>query len=80
MGSKGLYTIYDKIACEMGPVMVYNNDDQARRVYPQAFKGEKKKMSDFMLCRIGWIDTETMLITLDATGVEDVTPFVGGDE
>ena len=74
MGTKNLYTIFDKVACECGPVMIFNNDEQAARAYPLAFKGKEASSKDFMMCRIGSINPETMVITSDL--VEDITPFV----
>lgn len=75
---KFVYTIYDKIAQETGPLMIFNNDDHAIRVYPQAFKNqENPRYSDFMLCCLGTIDIRTMRIfPLDVP--KDITPEMGG--
>lgn len=70
---KSLYTIYDKVAGEMGPIMIFNNDDQARRVYPTAFENSKNKKSDFMLVRIGSVDINTMAVGSEELP-EDITP------
>lgn len=63
MSTKYVYTIFDRVANETGPLIMYNNDEQAMRSYPQAFKGmEHVRVSDFMLCCIGIVDTNTMRI------------------
>jgi len=71
--TRNLYTIFDRIAGEMGPIMIFNNDEQARRVYPGAFENSKNKKSDFMLVRIGNVDVNTMSVSGEEIP-EDITP------
>ena len=71
---KSIYTIFDKVAREMGPMMIYNNDDQARRVWPQAFENSKNRKEDFMLVRLGTVDVNTMVIIPEVDLPEDITP------
>jgi len=70
-----IYTIYDRIAGEMGPIMIYNNDDQAIRAYPQAFENARVKRQDFQLVRLGTINVNTMVIVPEYLP-EDITPEV----
>lgn len=76
MATKKMYTIYDKVAMEAGPIMVFNNDEQAIRAYPLAFKNqEHAKYYDFMLCHIGEIDLELMTVSrVDIP--KDITPIM----
>lgn len=78
--TKFVYTIYDKIAGESGPLFVSNNDEQAMRSYPLAFRSTPDaRYSDFMLCCIGTIDIYTMKI--DPFDIpKDITPVMEGGE
>ena len=71
---KSMYTIFDKVAKEMGPIMVFNNDNQAMRVWPTAFENSKNRKEDFILVRLGNIDVNTMIITQELESPEDITP------
>ena len=72
---KRLYTIYDKVAMEAGPIMQFNTDEAAQRAYPKAFNGDSAPMSDFMICYIGDFDTELMNVNgIDLA--QDITPVV----
>jgi len=74
MASKKMYTIYDKVAMEAGPIMVFNNDEQAMRAYPLAFKNQDNaSYTDFMLCHIGEIDMELMTVSRVEVP-RDITP------
>lgn len=71
---KNIYTIFDKVAQEMGPMMILNNDDQARRVWPTAFENSKNRKEDFILVRLGTVDVNTMVIVPESDLPEDITP------
>ena len=71
---KSIYTIFDKVAKEMGPMMIFNNDEQARRVWPTAFENSKNRKEDFMLVRLGTVDINTMVIVPESILPEDITP------
>ena len=57
---KNMYTIYDKIAKETGPIVTYNNDHAALRALPGAFKGHEESINEFDLYCVGSIDINTM--------------------
>ncbi len=78
---KGIYTIYDRVADEIGPLMIYNTDEQAQRVFPQAFKDQPGvKMKEFSLLKIGTIKTNLVdaidNVLIDAKVMEDITPYL----
>jgi len=59
-----LYTIYDRVAEEMGPVMMAPNDGVAMRGYRAALQQVCPSDSDaYWLYYIGDVDTATMVIT-----------------
>lgn len=67
-----LYTIYDRVAEEMGPIMMAPNDGVAMRGYRAALQQVCPSDSDaYWLYYIGDVDIETMVITpVDPSRIE----------
>ena len=70
---KNMYTIFDRVALEAGPLILSNNDESAQRMYPKAFEGVKVNKNESALIRLGTMDVETMRIVPEDIPV-DVTP------
>lgn len=59
-----LYTIFDKVAKDAGPVFAAKNDGVARRNFDNLIKENKiNKISEYQLYRVGFYDSENMLVT-----------------
>ena len=70
---KNVYTIFDKIGNEMGNLMIYNNDEQAKRAWFKAFENAQNRKEDFIFVRLGTIDINTMVMVPEDIPV-DITP------
>jgi len=57
-----LYTVYDKVAKESGPIFQAHNDQVAMRSFSQMPIDEKVK-GDFELIKLGEYDTEKVQVT-----------------
>nr|QJB19873.1 MAG: nonstructural protein [Microvirus sp.] len=83
---KGIYTIYDTVADEIGPIMIYNTDQQAQRAFPSAFKNNPDiSMKDFKLLHLGYIETNIKTLFDEQTSItaiipEDKTPYLVAGE
>lgn len=65
---KNLYTMFDVVAKESGPIWMGNNDEVAVRNVQALIEREQiKKPEDFHLYRIGTINCESMEITPERT-------------
>jgi len=71
---RGLYTIYDKVMEEAGPLFYANNHAHAMRNFMAMIQDTKiDKVMDYNLVYIASVDTQTMII-------EPAVPFVISDE
>ena len=61
MSKVGLYSIYDKVAMESGPVFQAKNDDVAVRA-TCSLLSDVDKCDDFVLYRVGTFDAENHII------------------
>ena len=78
---KGIYTIYDTIADEIGPLMIFNTDEQAQRSFPSAFKNNPDiNIWDFKLLYLGTIETNLAMFSdiplIEAEIPIDKTPYL----
>ena len=62
MGLKGLYVVYDKVACESGPIIEAKNDAVALRMYTTMASKQQIHTPDFKLMKIGLYDADMMVI------------------
>lgn len=58
-----LYVIYDKVACESGPIFEAKNDSVAFRDFTKVIQKDPINPADFELLRIGSIDHETNILS-----------------
>jgi len=70
----GLYTIYDKVAQETGPLFEAKSDAVASRS-ARNLLSEVQNVDDFKLLRVGYSDKTTGKITVEPVPVE-IDPFV----
>lgn len=68
----GLYTIYDKVAEECGPLFQSKSDAVASRAYRTSL-ANVHDTDDYKLLRVGYIDKETGIIT--SLVPEEIDPF-----
>ena len=69
----GLYTIYDKVAQETGPLFEAKSDAVASRS-ARNLLSEVQAVDDFKLLRVGYSDKTTGKITCEAVPVE-IDPY-----
>ena len=69
----GLYTIYDKVAQETGPLFEAKSDAVASRS-ARNLLSEVQNVDDFKLLRVGYSDKTTGKITCEVTPVE-IDPY-----
>jgi len=69
----GLYTIYDKVAEETGPLFEAKSDAVASRS-ARNLLAEVQAVDDFKLLRVGFTDKSTGVITIEIPPVE-IDPF-----
>ena len=55
-----LYVIYDRLACESGPVFEAKNDSLASRAAMQMLRDQN--INEFKMLKIGWIDHEINIV------------------
>lgn len=67
-----LYTIYDRIAEDAGPIFCAKNDGVANRQYQHLLNEYQTDPLHFKLHRLGSFNTSTMIITSLDTPVEVV--------
>lgn len=75
-----LFTIYDKVAQEAGPIFQAKNLYVAMRYVKDMIKDNKINLSEYDLVRLGTFDSESMSITVlpkaDAVELSNVPTFV----
>lgn len=55
----GIYSIFDKVAAEFGPIFSAKNDEVASRMFRDTeVRDQIKNIEDFELHRAGWYDNE----------------------
>ena len=59
-----IYTIYDRVAQEAGPIFEAKNDAVALRSAEQLL--ERSERSDFAVYRLGQFDRETMQLSVES--------------
>ena len=69
----GLYTIYDKVAQETGPIFEAKNDAVASRS-ARNLLSKSLSADDYKLLRVGFTDKSTGVITIEIPPVE-IDPF-----
>ena len=69
----GLYTIYDKVAQETGPLFEAKSDAVASRS-ARNLLSEVSSPDDFKLLRVGYTDKSTGVITVEPVPVE-IDPY-----
>lgn len=70
-----LYTIYDKVAKEAGPIFEAKNDGVALRQITDMVKNQAIKISEYHLVKLGTFDKETVEIKpLKSTEAIDMQP------
>jgi len=69
----GLYTIYDKVAEETGPIFEAKSDAVASRS-ARNLLSEVSSVDDFKLLRVGYSDKTTGVITCELVPVE-INPY-----
>ena len=69
----GLYTIYDKVAEETGPLFEAKSDAVASRS-ARTLLAEVQTVDDFKLLRVGYSDKTTGMITCEVFPVE-IDPY-----
>lgn len=57
-----IYTVYDKIAEESGPLFIQKSDSTARRAFRSMIKDEKLRREEYELRYLGDYDTEKSVI------------------
>lgn len=67
-----IYTIYDKVAEECGPLFQAKSDAVACRAYRTSL-ANVQDTDDYKLLRVGYIDKETGIITSQIP--EEIDPF-----
>lgn len=55
---KNIYTIYDTVAQEAGPIFEAKNDAIANRAVYQLIKSQGIRINEYKLLNIGYINTE----------------------
>lgn len=60
-----MYTVFDRVSNEAGPVQLCKNDAVASRMFVGMMKKDTINPSDYLLHCIGTFDTETMNIEKD---------------
>lgn len=75
-----LFTIYDKVAQEAGPIFQAKNLYVAMRYVKDMIKDNKINLSEYDLVRLGTFDSESMFLTAlpkcDAVELSNVPTFV----
>lgn len=75
-----LFTIYDKVAQEAGPIFQAKNLYVAMRYVKDMIKDNKINLSEYDLVRLGTFDSESMFLTVfpkaDAVELSNVPTFV----
>lgn len=75
-----LFTIYDKVAREAGPIFQAKNLLVAMRYVDEMLKDCSVKLSDYDLVRLGSFDSESMFLSVipqaDAVNLSDVSTYV----
>lgn len=59
-----LYTIYDKVACEAGPIFQAKNLSVAIRYVNEMIKDNKINLTEYDLVRLGSFDSESMFLSV----------------
>lgn len=81
-----IFAIYDEVADELGPLMLYHTTEQAQRAFPTAFENSKVNIKDFKLLHLGHIVTNLKGMFLDDEPAIvgeiplDVTPYIASTE
>lgn len=55
----GVYTVFDKVAMESGPLFFAQNDDVAKRMVLQMTKNSPELLDDYELSFLGFFDVKT---------------------
>ncbi len=75
-----IFTIYDKVAQEAGPIFQAKNLYVAMRYVNEMIKDNKINLSEYDLVRLGTFDTESMSISVltkaDAVELSNCATFV----
>lgn len=75
-----VFTIYDKVAQEAGPIFQAKNLYVAMRYVNEMIKDNKINLSEYDLVRLGTFDSESMFLTVlpkaDAVELSNVPTFV----
>lgn len=75
-----LFTIYDKVAQEAGPIFQAKNLYVAMRYVKEMIKDNKINLSEYDLVRLGSFDSEAMFLSVfpkaDAVELSNVPTFV----
>lgn len=75
-----LFTIYDKVAQEAGPLFQAKNLYVAMRYVKEMIKDNKINLSEYDLVRLGTFDSESMFLSVfpkaDAVELSNVPTFV----
>jgi len=64
-----MYTVYDKVAEEGGPLFQAKNDQVAVRVTNKIMESQKLKVVDYELLYMGVYDSETLVICPEDSGI-----------
>lgn len=70
-----LYSVYDRVAAEYGPIFQAKSDKVAKRQYKQLMASNPNK-TDYELVQVGRYDTETGHIKVGEYSPYIVYPFV----
>ena len=75
-----LFTIYDKVAQEAGPIFQAKNLYVAMRYVNEMIKDNKINLSEYDLVRLGTFDSESMFLSVfakaDAVELSNVSTYV----
>lgn len=69
-----IYTIYDKVAQESGPLFTAKNDDVALRNYHQLMASQRLNPFDYKLLNLGIYESDPVSIRSVLVPVEVETP------
>lgn len=61
----GMYSIYDYLAGEYGPIFESKNNETAKRSYNKYVQDQKVNKNEYAMVRIGIINHETGEVKLD---------------
>ena len=76
-----VYTVYDRVAEQAGPLMEAINDKVAVRAYKQLIAGQHLEPSEYNLVRLGMYDRDSMSLNgTEQTVITDMQLLDGDKE